>query len=145
MKSHHASSVRKRMHTPQRRRPRKEAMGQLSCVAFACGVGAAAAIASAVIFSLIALFCSLPSSPVSALGYAAGAIGFAAAGFAAGRRGHAALNSGILTACAMTLVSLVISLLPLENSSAPPLAEILARLGYAAVCVIFAIVGSNRR
>lgn len=120
-------------------------MEYLPCVAFACGVGAAAAVLSAVIFSLIALLCGFSSPPVSALGYAAGAIGFAAAGFAAGRRGHAALNSGILTACAMTLVSLVISLLPLENSSAPPLAEILARLGYATVCVIFAIVGSNRK
>ena len=122
-----------------------ESAGLLTSTAIACGVGVITAVVMSLIFSLIALLCGFSNGLVNALGYCAAIISFAACGYVAGKRGRAALPSGTLAACAMTLISVLFSFLPISSPSSPsPIADIFIRLGLAAVAVIFAVIGRNK-
>ena len=122
-----------------------EPAGLLTSAAIACGTGLGVAIAASLLLSIIALLCGFGSTLISALGYFTAVLSFAVCGFIAGKRGRAALPSGILAACGMTLFSIVLSFLPLPSGTElTPLADVFIRLGLAAVAVIFSIIGSNR-
>ena len=122
-----------------------EPAGLLQSSAVACGAGLVFAILAAVIFALISLVFGFNAGIVNALGYAAAVICFAVCGYVAGERGRAAIPSGVLAACGMTLVSVILSFLPLSSGMGiGTLANILIRLGLAAVAVIFAVIGSNK-
>ena len=122
-----------------------EPMGLIQSAAIACGAGLACEITSALIFSLIALICGFGSGIISALGYFSSVLTFAICGFVAGRRGRAAIPSGVLAACGMTLISVLLSFLPISSGATlSAIAVIFIRLGLAAISVIFAIIGSNK-
>ena len=122
-----------------------EPAGLLQSSAVACGAGLVSAILASVIFSLISLVFGFNAGIVNALGYVAAVICFAVCGYVAGKRGRAAIPSGLLAACGMTLVSVILSFLPLSSGTGlGTLANILIRLGLAAVAVIFAVIGSNK-
>ena len=122
-----------------------EPAGLVTSAAIACGTGLACEIATALIFSLIALVCGFGSGIISALGYFTAVLTFAVCGFVAGKRGRAAIPSGVLAACGMTLISVLFSFLPISSGAAlGTLTHILMRLGLATISVIFAVIGSNR-
>ena len=122
-----------------------EPAGLLQSSAVACGAGLVSAILAAVVFSLISLVFGFNAGIVNALGYVAAVICFAVCGYVAGKLGRAAIPAGLLAACGMTLVSVILSFLPLSSGTGlGTLANILIRLGLAAVAVIFAVIGSNK-
>ncbi len=142
VKSYSARGHRKKASGSRKRST--EPTGLIASSAIACGIGLLCGIAAALIFSLIALLCGLGTTLISVLGYCAAGITFAVCGYVAGKRGRAALPAGILTGCAMTLISILLSLLPLSSSSGlPPVADILIRIGFIAITLIFSIIGSN--
>ena len=137
-KSYSVSERKRRKRNKSSRRSASEPSGLITSSAIACGIGLACGLAAALIFSLIALLCGLGATLISVLGYCAAGIAFAVCGYAAGKRGRAALPAGILTGCALTLISILLSLLPIASSSGlHPVADILIRLGFIALTVIF--------
>lgn len=119
--------------------------GLLQSSAIACGIGLASGTAASLIFALISLVFGFNSGIISALGYVSAVICFAVCGYVAGKLGRAALPSGIVAACIMTVVSILISILPLPAPThLAAFADILVRLGLAAVTIICAIFGSNK-
>lgn len=122
-----------------------EPAGLVKSAAIACGTGLACGTAATLIFSLLALLCGFGGGIISALGYFTAALTFAVCGFVAGKRGRAAIPSGVLAACGMTLISVMLAFLPFFSpSELSAVAYVAVRLGLAAIAVIFAVIGSNK-
>lgn len=128
-----------------KRTTREEQTGLFGACAYGVGVSVICGVCLIAAFSAVCMLVNDPSALIGVFGYLSAAITFFLAGMLSAKKKRAAIPCGVLSGCALTLISLALSLCLPDTGGVSVGVGIGVRVALVLLCIIGAILGSNGR